>query len=184
MGAVPPTAPAGFPLDNTPTGPAGPRAAGFRGRVQPIAPRARGAPVFRGRGRGAGFDAGKARVQSPFLLTDTPHSQYLPLALEPPLLFLQTYRLAREISIVTRTEILEHRPRSSWIMAGMLLLVGKRGLYETSLAEILNEARRTTKNQAGSGEGRLQMTVEGQNDDRDATQVYLFRYEYECTPIN
>ncbi|KIM32281.1 hypothetical protein M408DRAFT_216256 [Serendipita vermifera MAFF 305830] len=59
---MPPTAPqGGFPLENTPTVPAGPRgAAAFRGRGQPVvvpvAPRGRGAPAFRGRGRGGAFD--------------------------------------------------------------------------------------------------------------------------------
>lgn len=46
-------------MENIPVGPAGPRGTGFRGRVQPVAPRARGAPAFRGRGRGAAFDASK-----------------------------------------------------------------------------------------------------------------------------
>ncbi len=60
------TSQGGFPMENAPVVPAGPRgAAGFRGRGQPVvvpvAPRgqARGAPAFRGRGRGAAFDVGK-----------------------------------------------------------------------------------------------------------------------------
>jgi pre-mRNA 3'-end-processing factor FIP1 len=60
-------------MENTPVAPAGPRGTGFRGRVQPVAPRARGAPAFRGRGRGSAFDAGTASLVNrfPLILTVT-----------------------------------------------------------------------------------------------------------------
>ncbi|KAG8822293.1 cleavage polyadenylation factor subunit fip1 [Serendipita sp. 401] len=40
----------GYPMEGVPGGPA--RGTGFRGRVQPVAPRGRGTPPIRGRGRG------------------------------------------------------------------------------------------------------------------------------------
>ncbi|CAG8626135.1 1982_t:CDS:2, partial [Acaulospora colombiana] len=48
---MPPNVGPGFPMDNQAGGPPN-RGASFRGRVQPTAPRGRGVPAFRGRGRG------------------------------------------------------------------------------------------------------------------------------------
>lgn len=50
----------GFGMDNNPMPPVAARGTAFRGKpppVIPIAPKGRGAPAFRGRGRG--FDTGK-----------------------------------------------------------------------------------------------------------------------------
>jgi hypothetical protein len=165
---MPPTAPGGFPIENTPIGPTGPRGTGFRGRVQPVAPRARGAPAFRGRGRGSAFDAGNTSLISrfPLVLTVTT-PQHLQLAHEPPLLFPPTCPRAPEISTGIRIEIRERRPRNRWIMGGTPLEMGRTDLYGTSLAEILNGAPRTMKavNRVGSEGGHLLMIVEGQNGD-------------------
>jgi hypothetical protein len=51
----------GFPIDNS-TGSTSNRGVSFRGRVQPTAPRGRGVPAFRGRGRGVGFETGIAQA--------------------------------------------------------------------------------------------------------------------------
>jgi hypothetical protein len=47
----------GFGMDNSAIPSPAARGAGFRGRVQPVAPRGRGIAAFRGRGRG--FDTGE-----------------------------------------------------------------------------------------------------------------------------
>jgi hypothetical protein len=155
-------------MENTPVGPTGPRGTGFRGRVQPVAPRARGTPAFRGRGRGSAFDAGKSGLfnQFPLILTVTT-LQHLQLVHELLLLFPPTCPQAPEISTGIKIETQERPPRNRWIMGGTLLEMGKIDLYGTSLAEILNGAPRTMKavNRVGSEGGHLLMIVEGQNDD-------------------
>jgi hypothetical protein len=100
-------------MENTPVGPTGPRGTGFRGRVQPVAPRARGAPAFRGRGRGSAFDAGKTSFINRFSLVLTVTTrQHLQLVHEPPLLFLPTCPQAPEISTGIRIETQERQPRN------------------------------------------------------------------------